>query len=122
MAKAKITVEPEAETPPAIEPTPPAALTGGAPGVSAPVASDSALKSVEERFVPQMPTVIPDPVFEPLEDPYCCGNCPGWKRVNARAPFGQCLPAIKWFGAPMYTPDLAGCTLDDKEKAKGASR
>lgn len=75
-----------------------------------------------ERFEPQMPTVAPLPAAQTITDPDCCGNCPGWKQQNPRAPFGQCLPAIKWLGAPMYTPDLAGCTLPDKEKAKGSNR
>lgn len=77
---------------------------------------------VEDRFIPSTPTVTPDPVPETAMGEQLCGVCPGWKRAHPKAPFGQCLPAIKWLGAPMYTPDLAGCTLDPATKLKGASR
>ena len=75
-----------------------------------------------ERYPVQQPTVNPDPVREVALGEQCCGNCPGWKQANPRAPFGQCLPAIRWLGAPMYTPDLAGCSLDPEVKAKGIGR
>lgn len=75
-----------------------------------------------ERYPVQKPTVNPDPVREVVLGEQCCGMCPGWKQANPRAPFGQCLPAIRWLGAPMYTPDLAGCSLDPETKAKGAGR
>lgn len=73
--------------------------------------------SVSERFVPTTPTVNPDPVWDHPDNPHLCANCPGWQR-HRMLPFGQCLPAIKAFGAPMYTPELAGCSLDMASKAK----
>lgn len=74
-----------------------------------------------ERYIPNAPTVHPDPVND-LGARDCCGNCPGWKQANPRAPFGQCLPAIKWLGGPMYTPDFSGCSLDMAMKEKGQNR
>lgn len=71
-----------------------------------------------EAFAPQHPVEHPVPVYTAPVDPHSCGNCPGWQR-HPRLPFGQCLPAIKAFGAPMYTPELAGCTLPIDVKAKG---
>ena len=76
----------------------------------------------EERLHVQHATVSPLPVYQPPADAALCGNCPGWKRQHPQAPFGQCLLAIRWLGAPMYTPDLAGCTLSPEVKAKGAGR
>lgn len=75
-----------------------------------------------EAYIPSHPVLAPDPVAVHPKDRDCCGNCPGWKQAHPKAPFGQCLPAIRWLGAPMYTPDLAGCTLDEATKAKGATR
>ena len=70
-----------------------------------------------EKFKAQAPTVNPDPVRVVYKDD-CCGNCPSWHQTNLKAPFGQCLQAIKWLGAPMYTPDLNGCTLPVETKNK----
>ena len=75
----------------------------------------------EEPYHPQMPTVRPDPVSPLPAEVDCCGNCPGWKRAHPRAAFGQCLPAIRFLHAPMFTPDLSGCSLDAETKAKGAN-
>lgn len=75
---------------------------------------------VGERFAPSHPTVASEPIYElPLNT---CGTCPGWKRQNPRFPFGQCLPAIRALGSPMYTPDLASCSLPPEIKAKGSQQ
>ncbi len=73
----------------------------------------------DRAYEPSYPTRDPDPVPVRPMNPDCCGNCPGWQRQHPRAPFGQCLPAIRFLGAPMYTPDLGGCTmpLEDKTRA-----
>lgn len=75
---------------------------------------------VEERFIPQHPTVDPLPERTAPADPVLCGNCPGWHQQNRRFPFGQCLPARAALGAVMYTPELSGCTLPLADKEKGA--
>lgn len=75
-----------------------------------------------ERFIPSAPTVHAPPVRTIYKDMDCCGNCPAWKKFHPQAPFGQCLSAIRWLGAPLYTPDLSGCTLPPDIKAKGSSR
>lgn len=70
-----------------------------------------------------MPTVNPpEPFPAPApqtvsELPKVCGACPAWNRHN-KYPFGQCLVAMRALGAPMYTPDLASCTLPEIERAK----
>ncbi len=76
----------------------------------------------DKKIVLQQPTVKevdPPPVQQHLN---CCGNCTGWQRQNAAAPFGQCLVAIRYLGAPMYTPDLANCSLSEEAKAKALQR
>lgn len=70
---------------------------------------------VGERFSPQHATVNPEPAYDPTGN--TCGACPGWKR-HPKLPFGQCLPAMRALGAPMYTPDLASCSLPLEIKAK----
>lgn len=77
--------------------------------------------ATDERFIPSHPTVTPEPVWKRPDNPNLCCNCPGWQR-HRLLPFGQCLPAMKALGGPMYTPDLAGCSLDRETKAKGANR
>lgn len=91
-----------------------------APKVEATKAEPAKAEAPVERFVAQMPITIPEP------EPYlgardCCGNCPSWKQAFS-SPFGQCLAAIRWLGGPLYTPDLAGCSLDPATKAKGINR
>ena len=75
-----------------------------------------------ERFTAQIPTAVPPQEHVSPVNLNCCGNCPGWNRTHVQAPFGQCLPAIRWLGAPLYTPDLAGCSLPPEAKAKGSRR
>jgi len=77
---------------------------------------------VSDSFALQQPVVnAPEP---PVVQAHlnCCGNCIGWQRQNAAAPFGQCLVAIRYLGAPMYTPDLANCSLPEEAKAKALQR
>lgn len=95
-----------------------AAVKGGAPTPSPAASVAPAAAPAQERFVPQMPTVAPEPAAVQTELE-CCGNCPSWHQTNRKGPFGQCLQAIKWLGAPLYTPDLAGCSLPPEVKAKG---
>ena len=87
-----------------------------------PTNPERVVRPVSERFDPQFPTVNQQPAPQTYAGDDLCGNCPGWKRQHPQAPFGQCLPAIRWLGAPMYTPDLAGCTLPIEVKAKGVGR
>ncbi len=77
----------------------------------------------QERFEPNHPVVHQAPAQPAaiLDDSLLCGNCPGWKQHHPQAPFGQCLPAIRWLSATMFTPNLAGCTLPLETKAKGAT-
>lgn len=91
-----------------------------APKAEAPKAEPAKVEAPAERFVAQMPTTNPEPDHY-LGARDCCGNCPGWKQAF-NSPFGQCLPAIRWLGGPLYTPDLANCSLDPATKAKGISR
>jgi hypothetical protein len=76
----------------------------------------------EEQYLPSMPTVRAEPKSELPPEIDCCGNCPGWKRAHPRAPFGQCLPAMRFVHAPMFTPDLSGCSLDPETRAKGPNQ
>lgn len=85
---------------------------------SAPADAKAPAQPAPERFVPQHPTVDAQPVKTLYREMDCCGNCPSWHQTNLKAPFGQCLQAIKWLGAPLYTPDLAGCTLPPEVKTK----
>lgn len=96
--------------------TAPVLLPESAPAQEAPPADPRG------EFNPSHPILDPEPVTVSPRAIECCGNCPGWKKAHPKAPFGQCLPAIRWLGSPMYTPDLAGCSLDEATKAKGATR
>lgn len=71
-----------------------------------------------ERFKVQAPTVTPEPTRAEVPHEYCCGNCPYWHLTNSKFPFGQCLPAIKALGAPLYRSDFDGCSLTLEQKTK----
>ena len=97
-------------------------MAGTRPSAPMPVEAPAAPVSptpVQERFSPQHPTIAPQPAYDAVGN--TCGDCPGWKR-HPRLPFGQCLPAMQALGAPMYTPDLASCSLPPEAKAKAGRR
>ena len=95
--------------------TPEAAPIQAPPAPAQPVQSPPAAPRARGDAIPlQHPTYAPDIASTPQEHLRCCGNCKGWKRSHMAAPFGQCLPAMRFLGAPMYTPDLGNCTMDDE--------
>ena len=78
----------------------------------------------DERFTISQPTVASVSARSAPLNIDSCGNCPGWKQHGGpRSSFGQCLPAIRFLGAPVYTPDsMPACSLDMETKAKGGNR
>lgn len=76
-----------------------------------------------ERFTSHTPTANPPPQPHapvPLVKLLLCGECPAWKQQNPLFPFGQCIAAIRALGAPMYTPNMSGCTLSADDRLKYA--
>ncbi len=78
----------------------------------------------EAYVTPPAPKAAPDPV--PLALPtevergvqiLYCGECPKWKRQNPLAPFGQCLAAMRFLSAPLYTPDMSACSWTAEQRA-----